>query len=309
MSRRKVYTGEVHHICQMTVGKVVIFYTVADYLVFFTIYCTFAEKYDVEVLAVCPMPDHLHNSVIVRSAKQLSTFVRDYGNTYARLWNKSRSRRGQLFYHSYQCSAKLGNKQVRSTLAYNYNNPVERKLVERAEEYRWNFLPYATSANPYSQPVEKKNTSQAYKRAANEVKYLRNTGQFLNYSLIERLFEKLTTQEKQQLIDYIIGLWNIIDFQKAISYYGSIETMIRAFHDNTGADYDIKEDRDPYSDTVYSDCIRILTKEQLVSSLYDIPMLPMERKLELYQVLRQRTSARPKQLRKFLHIPKNEVTD
>lgn len=309
MKRRKIYGGEVHHICQMTVGKVVIFYSTADYLVFFTIYCTMAEKHDIDVLALCPMPDHIHNEIIVRNAKQLALFVRDYSKTYARMWNKSRLRKGHLFFHSFQSSVKLGNKQVRTSLAYNYNNVVERKIVERAEDYRWNFLPYAKSACPFSTPIDRSKASVNLRRAMDEVKYCRETGAWLNHAQIIRIFDKLKHEERQQLIDYIIGLWNVINYQKAISYYGSLDTMIRAFHDNTGSEFDIQEEKDPYSDAVYADCTRILLKEKMIGSVYEIPQLPMATKLELFIVLRKRTTAHPKQLRKYLHIPSNEVTD
>ena len=44
MKKRKVYPGEVHHVCQQTIGGVLVFYCTADYLVFFTIYCTVARR-------------------------------------------------------------------------------------------------------------------------------------------------------------------------------------------------------------------------------------------------------------------------
>ena len=44
MKTRKVYPGEVHHVCQQTIDGVLVFYSVSDYLVFFTIYCTVARR-------------------------------------------------------------------------------------------------------------------------------------------------------------------------------------------------------------------------------------------------------------------------
>ena len=60
--KRKVIEGELHHIYQKTRGGVLLFYSLRDYLVYFTIYCTLADKMDVTVLALCPMPDHLHSA-------------------------------------------------------------------------------------------------------------------------------------------------------------------------------------------------------------------------------------------------------
>ena len=61
MKKRKVYSGEVHHIIQRTRNSGVIFYTVQDYLVFFTIYCSQALQKNVNVLSLCPIfVLHLH---------------------------------------------------------------------------------------------------------------------------------------------------------------------------------------------------------------------------------------------------------
>ena len=153
MRKRIVVEGEVHHIYQKTKGGVVIFYSLRDYLVFFTIFCTIAEKLDVTVLALCPMPDHLHNASRFKTLEQLDKFVQMYSRIFAREWNKARKRRGSIFQKRFGSAVKISNKQVRTTINYNNNNPVERKITLRAEEYRWNFLRYFRSKNPYSKTL------------------------------------------------------------------------------------------------------------------------------------------------------------
>jgi hypothetical protein len=228
---------------------------------------------------------------------------------YAQEFNRSCGREGQLYNHPDGNASKRTESRIRDSFAYLGNNPVERKLCRKAIDYRWNFLAYATNAWPFSEPVDPASASTAMRRGMSEVRHCHEQGKHLSYAQIHRIMDKLNRKERQQLIDYIIGLWNIIDYSKAISYYGNIDAMIRAFHDNTGSEYEIQEDRDPYSDTVYSDCTRILLKERLIDSVYDIPSLPMAAKSQLYALLRTRTAAKPKQLRKYLHIPGNEVVD
>lgn len=302
MRANKVYPGEVHHVCQMTRGKVVIFYTKADYLVFFSIFCSLAEQMQIPVLALCPMPDHLHQVCIVRSREQLSCFVHEYSRRFARAWNLSRGRTGDLFHHSFRCSAKLDGKQVRTTLAYNYNNPVERRLVASAEQYPWNFLCYAQHAAPFSAPIRSDAISKAFRQVMQEARYCHDMRLPLNYAQLDRWSRRLSPGENQQLTDYLIGLWNSIDYSRAIGYYGSLEKMVRAFRDNTGSEYDIPEDRNAYSDAVYADCADILLRHHLVPSLRSIPTLPPEQKQALYDQLLHQTTARPAQLRKYLHL-------
>ena len=121
--------------------------------------------------------------------------------------------------------------------------------------------------------------------------------------MLDRWEKQLTAVEWQQLTDYIISTWNVIDYEQAISYYGSYETMLRAFHDNTGSEYEITEDRDNYSDAVYAECSHVLLGEGWSwDRISAIPSLPAEEKALLYELLRSRTSARPKQVKKYLHL-------
>lgn len=300
MKKRKVYAGEVHHVYQKTVKGGLIFYSVHDYLVFFTIFCSQAQKRGVRVLALCPMVDHIHQVLVVDNWPQLAEFIRAYAHLFALEWNQSRHKKGSVFRHRYGSAAKLGSKQVRTALAYCNNNPVERKLSERAEDYRWTFLPYFENRFPYSPRFNPMCTKGYLRYVLQAVKTYAEMGNHLHYSQLERWEKRLSAQEWLQLQDYIIAQWNIIDYEEAQSYYGSFDTMLRAFHDNTGSEYDIKEDRDNYSDEVYADCTRVLLSEGHIQHVSEIPSLSDEKKDALFHLLLQRTSARPKQVRKYL---------
>lgn len=303
MKTRKVYPGEVHHVCQQTVGGVLVFYTINDYLVFFTIFCTVARRYGIKVLSLCPMVDHIHNVVVVDRDLQLASFVQLYTRLFAREWNESRGRKGSLFKHRYMSSVKLGNKQVKTTVNYSYNNPVERKLVERAEDYRWNFLRYARNAHPYSVPVNEENKSNLFRGILREMRTTYEGGGHLCYQQLERWGRRMDQNAMQQIADYAISLWNVIDYGEVISYYGDYDAMLHSMHDNTGSDYEIREDRNLYSDAVYADCSRILLKEGWVKDLFQLPLLPIEKKKQMAHLLLNRTTARSRQIEKYLHLP------
>ena len=300
--KRKVIEGEVHHIYQKTIDGALIFYSLRDYLVFFTIYCTFAERLDVTVLALCPMPDHLHSACRFISEEQMIKFVQQYTRIFAKEWNRSRKRKGSLFQEHFGSAVKLGNKAVRTTLNYNNNNPVERKITTKAEDYRWNFLKYFKNGNPYSKPLEESAASAKLRNALNDVRTLHKKGDWVRYAQLDLWMKGLSPDEIQVLADYIITTWNIIDYAGAICYYGNYDAMLRSLHDNTGGEYDIREDSDNYSDAVYADCTHILMHDGIISSVREIPGLPLHRKFEVYKLLSARTTAKPKQLRKYLHL-------
>lgn len=180
--------------------------------------------------------------------------------------------------------------------------PVERKIVQRAEEYRWNFLAYARNRHPFSQALDSSKASRPLRAALSEAKQCQEQGKWLHYAQLDRWMKRLKASEVQQLTDAVIGIWNIIDYEDAISYYGSYDAMLHSFHDNTGSEYEIKEDRDRYSDTVYADCTRILLQDGYIRSVREIPSLSYGEKQRLYRLLLQRTQAKPKQVRKYLHV-------
>ena len=302
MKKRRIYAGEAHHVYQRTKDRGLIFYSVNDYLVFFTIVCTQARLREIEILSLCPMPDHIHLVLVVRSKAQLAVFVQTYAHLFATEWNRRRKKKGHFFSHPFDSAAKLGSKQVRTTLAYSNNNPVERKITERCEQYRWTFLPYYKNKSPYSLPINLSRANSRMRSILKEIDTRYQEGRYLNYAQLERWEKRLSSQEWMQVTDYIIGRWNIIDYEQAVSYSGDFETMIRSFHDNTGSEYEIKEDRDKYSDAVYADCSRIALSEGLVHRLEAIPALPDSQKERIYELLLQRTSARPRQIRKYLWL-------
>ena len=303
MKTRKVYPGEVHHVCQQTVEGVLVFYTVRDYLVFFTVFCTVARRYGIKVLSLCPMPDHIHCVIVADTEDAMAKFVQQYTHLFSREWNESRGRKGPLFKHRYMSSVKLGNKQIKTTINYSDNNPVERKMVKRAEDYRWNYLRYAQERHPYSAPFKGEQKSMQFRGVLREIRSAHKGGGYLRFKQIERWSKKLSSIEMQQIADYVINLWNVIDYEDVVSYYGNYDAFLHSLHDNTGSDYEIKEDRNSYSDAVYEECSRILLKEGLVKDLFDLPTLSIERKKELAYVLRCRTTARHRQIQKYLHLP------
>ena len=96
MKKRRFSKGVLNHCYQRSADRGVIFYNIRDHLVFFTIFCIVAKRYDVRVLKLVQMPDHIHHSTIAPKLTQLSGFIRDYTSIYAREYNASFRRKGPL---------------------------------------------------------------------------------------------------------------------------------------------------------------------------------------------------------------------
>jgi hypothetical protein len=148
----------------------VLFYTYTDHLVFFTHYCVMARKHGIRVLSLCEMPDHVHDSVVAEKKEDLEQFKRETATTFSKNHNDWFLQKGPVLEGPFGRAPKREEKKARTNLVYVGNNPVERKLTARAEEYRWNYLAYAASDHPFSEKLVIRNARWPLQKAVKEVK-------------------------------------------------------------------------------------------------------------------------------------------
>ena len=302
MKRRKFYRNTLTHCFQRTADGGVLFYTYGDHLVYFTHYCTLARKYRIRVLAMCQMPDHIHDSVLTDRQENLERFKCEMNATFSRKHHEWFHQAGAVFESPYGSAPKFDDKKVRTNLIYVANNPVERKLVTRAEEYRWNYLAYATSDHPFSEKLVIRKARWPLQKAIREVKVQFKAGRPMNYAQLERLFLPLDRKERLQLTDYIVSTYNVIDYQGAIRYFGSYENLLTAAHSTTGSEYDLNEQFVGKSDVCYNKMSLSLLQEGKLKDIHDLLTLSVDERYELYLFLRRTMDALPEQIAKFLHV-------
>lgn len=305
--QRRVVKGILNHCYQRTVGGEVIFYCISDYLHLFTILCVVSRKYHVNILAISLMPDHIHQSVVADNKRELSAFISEYSRRFSREHGAVCHKSGQLFEHPYGSVPKYGDKKARSNLIYVGNNPPERQLCRHAEDYRWTFLAYAESPNPFSKPLVIRESSFRMKKAVSEVKTQFLSGRPMAYGQLKRLFSSLDAEEKEQLTDYIIATYNVIDYQSAIRFFGSYREMLTAMHSSTGNEYNLNEVFIGKSDTHYSKMATILLRKLKLNDIHDFLSMSEDERFELFLLLRQETEAPGEQIAAFLQIPLRKV--
>lgn len=304
---RRVKEGILNHCYQRTVGGAVLFYSISDYLVYFTSYCVLARKHGVEVLGMCQMPDHLHDSLLVRDKRQLAAFKRDQNAWFAKQQNEYCRVEGALFQHPFGSAMKTDEKKIRTNLIYVGNNPVERHLSEKAEDYRWNYVAYANSDHPFSKKLVYSKCSPALKAAIKEVHAQHGMDSPLNYHMIDRLFKPLNEDETEQLIDQIIVIYNVMDYKGALEFFGGdYKRFLIALHSTTGSEHDLKEKRTGRSDLYYNQMTALLLKEYGFKDIHELFMMD---KKKLYAFLRGKTAATDKQIQKYLRMRDWELFD
>lgn len=291
----------VHHIYQNTLSGHLIFYSVKDYLVFLSIVSLTARKYDVQILGICMMADHLHLLVKIREPWQLVSFVRDYSTRFTRTYNDYYHRKGSLL-NPYGCAPKIGHKKIRSAIAYLYNNPVENHLVNRAEDDRWNLLAYAENRNPFSDKLRIDYARWELRKALYEIRDAKRNGCPLDYSQMERITSGLSPKELQQFTDYVIWKYNPVDYKAVIRYYGSYEKMLVAINSNTASEYDLKEDAFAKDHRIYRKMIHFLTRTQGWPSMREVLMLSEQERERIGPLLARRLGATEREIAKLLWL-------
>ena len=301
--RRKFYNGVVNHVYQHTVGGVHLFYTMEDCLVFLSILSVCVRSSNVRVLELCLMHNHIHLLIIADKFEELSSFMQRLTSWYAMVYNAEHGRKGQLFKKNFGSAPKWDMKKQRSAAIYVGNNPVEKGFCKAAEECRWNFLVYAKSDHPFSKPMLSTKSSRNLKACVTVIDSLIDLNLPLRYPMLSYFRKRLDAKEYNQLVDYIIARYLPLDYEGLISMFKSYEDMIMAMYSTTGDEFEIKEERDDFSLTVFNEMMRYMRGRYSEEFVAKMISLPLEEKFQIASELRAHTCASSHQICKFLHIP------
>lgn len=300
--RRKFYSGAVNHVYQRTVDGVQLFYCDIDYLVFFTILAVCARSSDVRILEICLMHNHVHLLIQTETMHVLSHFMDHCTAWFVREYNSFVGRYGKLFKKNYGSAPKRDEKKLRSAIIYIGNNPVEKHFCKNAVEFRWNFLAYGLSANPFSEPLRKRTASKGLRNALKEVDLMVSLNLPLKYAQLMRMTDKLSPEEYEQFVDYVVNAYSPIDYDGLASYFKSYDSMLHAMSSTTGSDFDIKESRDDFSLQSFREMSRYIKEKLCLHTVRKVTVWPLDEKVRLYNELLLNTTASGKQIGKFLHI-------
>jgi len=298
----------VFHCYQRPKNRGLIFYSFIDHLLYFTIFCSRVRNFGVTVLKLVQMPDHLHHSLEEKAPGQVPAFIGDVTRLFCREYNRGYGISGPMFDAPFGRALKVTDKDIRSNMLYLDNNPTERQLVKNAEDYRWNYLAYAASKHPFSEKIVLRKASMPLRRALKMVKFQHDRGKYLSLAMLRFLFKNISTnQEQEQLIDYIISTYSVINYAASCTFFKSYQDELIAAHSVSGKEYDITESFIGRSDRYYAIMERTLLLCGKVKDIHEILTMPIEKKRQLYSFLRLKTDAPRKQIAIFLHIPLETV--
>lgn len=231
------------HICQLSADKGILFYSTADFLVFYTTISSKCLREGVVVIAFSIMFNHFHLESMFETDSEMASFVNGAVSPFAKRYNSHYGLSGQVFRHNYNRSKKFGEKHTRDIVVYIGNNGKEKIPGIKAEDYRWNFLKYLVSTHPFSEEIDYRTASPSLIRLMSIVIAKRSKLQSLNYDFFEsEEYCHLSEKEKKQLTDFIITTYFFLDKDLIFKLYGSYENLCTAINAVSGAEHSFADD-------------------------------------------------------------------
>ncbi|MBU0475759.1 MAG: transposase [Bacteroidetes bacterium] len=135
---REYFQNTYHHLYNRGANKSNIFFDKESYLYFLKRLKYYKEKYQIEVLSYCLMPNHFHLFVKQETTDLLiSEFISALLNSYVKSINKKFNRSGTLFQSKTKSKPITDEHYFIWIIKYILENPVKAKLVQTISD--WEF--------------------------------------------------------------------------------------------------------------------------------------------------------------------------
>ena len=133
---RLVVPGYPHHVTQRGVRRQTTFFEDADYRAYVSLASELLPEFDLEFLAYCLMPNHIHAIVVPNERSALSRFFATLHRRYARRTNALHEWRGHLWQERFY-SVVMDEPHTMSAMRYVELNPVRSGLVDSPHAWPW----------------------------------------------------------------------------------------------------------------------------------------------------------------------------
>jgi putative transposase len=142
--------GLVYHALNRAVARLPLFQKEADYEAFERVVQEAHEKFPIEILAYCVMPNHWHFVLRPTKEGQLTAFLRWVAHTHTMRWHAQyrTSGTGHLYQGRFKAFPVEDDDHFYTVVRYVERNALRAGLVRQAEAWRWSSLWRHTSGDP-----------------------------------------------------------------------------------------------------------------------------------------------------------------
>lgn len=140
---RNLVDGGYYHILTRGNDKRKLFRYKQDYYVFLKVINKYLEKFRINIINYCIMPNHLHLLIHVYESKDLPKFMQGILQVYADYFRKKYNSRGFVFENRYKSLLIENDAYLLDCARYIERNPLRAKMVDNLFEYPFSsFLFY-----------------------------------------------------------------------------------------------------------------------------------------------------------------------
>ena len=133
---RLVVPGYPHHVTQRGVRRQETFFDARDYKQYLVLAQQLLQSHDIEILAYCLMPNHIHAVVIPGQSDSLAAFFGKLHQQYARTTNFRYEWSGHLWQNRFY-SVVMDEHHSIAALRYVERNPVRSGLANHPQDWPW----------------------------------------------------------------------------------------------------------------------------------------------------------------------------
>lgn len=133
---RVIAPGYPHHITQRGNRRQQTFFNDEDYLAYIDLMSQWCDRYKVNILGWCLMPNHVHLIAVPSTEQSLARAIGEAHRRYTRRINFREQWRGHLWQERF-ASFPMDEEHLLAAVRYIEMNPVAAGLIKSPGDYRW----------------------------------------------------------------------------------------------------------------------------------------------------------------------------
>lgn len=145
---RTVVGGYCYHLMNRGNNRARVFHDSTDYWSFIALLQMAQERVNIDILAACLMPNHVHLVVRPLHDEDLSHWTHWLFTTHVRRHHKRYGTSGRIWQGRFKLFVIQQDIHLLTVMRYVERNALRARLVERAENWAWGSLRWRFSATP-----------------------------------------------------------------------------------------------------------------------------------------------------------------
>lgn len=140
MKRPTHNPNSIYHVYNRGTCKMKIFINHNNYKYYLSKMTKYKEKFKINILAFCLMPNHIHLllrniSINNKSETNFSKFIQSLHTSYAMYFNKMNKHQGHVFESTYKKKEIDTDEYLETIINYIHENPVRKKLCNKKQDW------------------------------------------------------------------------------------------------------------------------------------------------------------------------------